>query len=81
MKEKLFSFGMLVCAIGFIYLIVALIKSSSRRDDSSQFNGWNDEPQAPAEEAETESPEPVQDTGNTDEDDEFLKSLLGEDKN
>ncbi|MBQ7645301.1 MAG: hypothetical protein IJS84_09785, partial [Spirochaetales bacterium] len=81
MKEKLFSFGMLVCGIGLVFLIVSLIKSSSKRDDSSGFKGFDEEPQTQEEEPEKESEEPVQDTQTADEDDEFLKSLLGEDKN
>lgn len=73
-KEKLFSLGLFVCFIGIVYLIIALIISSvrSRREDSYYHRKPVDD------DAETMELKSIQsDTEPASEDDEFLRSLLG----
>ena len=80
MKEKLFSFGLLVCAIGFAYLIIALIRSAAPGRGREQSDYWNDTVDPEEEKPAAESTEEEPDTEVSDEDDEFLKSLLGDSK-
>ena len=82
MREKLLSIGFLTCIIGVIYLIIALVKSRRPRD---RFDSY-ERPEQPY--YEDQEPEVVEektapkrhDTEPEDEDDEFLRSLLGDDK-
>ena len=82
MKEKLMSIGFLTCFIGVIYLIVALVKTRRPRDRFDSYYSYQDkdyEEQEPV----VEDPKPwqkKQDTEPEDEDDEFLRSLLGDNK-
>ncbi len=73
--EILFSIGLLVCAVGVIYFIVALVRSSSRRSkrSSRKMEKTSSEP------AEKKSEE-QSDAELADEDDEFLKALLRDGK-
>ena len=81
-KEKLLSIGFLTCIIGVIYLIVALVKTRRPRDRFDSYYGYQDnnyEDQEP----EVETPKPgqkKQDLEPEDEDDEFLRSLLGDNR-
>ena len=83
MKEKLLSIGLLVCAIGVIYLIVALViskrprKHKHHRHDSEQYYQEAEEDAGEDEDAGYAAPEEDVRPG---EDDEFLRSLLGDDK-
>ncbi|MCR5442740.1 MAG: hypothetical protein K6E89_03195 [Sphaerochaetaceae bacterium] len=82
MREKLLSIGFLTCIIGVIYLIIALVKSRRPRD---RFDSYNRPEEQYYEDQEPESfeekPAPkTRDTEPESEDDEFLRSLLGDDK-
>jgi len=87
MREKLLSFGLLVCGVGVIYLIVALIISSrpkKPRHHHHDEDSYRDEDDGSVEEEDAaddgHDDVPVQEDVKSGEDDEFLRSLLGEDK-
>ena len=73
-KEKLLSAGIFVCFIGVIYIIIALIISArrERREDAyyEKKPGYDSEVE--------ETVKSKQDTDPESEDDEFLRSLLGD---
>ena len=73
-KEKLLSAGIFVCFIGIIYIIVALIISARRERREDAY--FERKPEYDSEIQETVKPK--QDTDPESEDDEFLRSLLGD---
>ena len=84
MKEKLLSIGLLVCAVGVVYLIVAIVisrrpkKHRRPRNAETDYSGDNeDEAGEDEEDGVTEAP---QEDFRGGDDDEFLRSLLGDDK-
>lgn len=72
--EILFSVGLLVCAVGLIYFIIALVRSSSSRARRKAKRN------SQAAEVSEKPEESTSDSDLSDEDDEFLKALLREDK-
>lgn len=85
MREKLFSLGVLTCIVGFVYLIISLIKTSEASLDKKYYkvqeksrkveSKHSEDVEVAAEKPETPKTEDVELSG---EDDEFLKSLLGD---
>ncbi|MBO4393921.1 MAG: hypothetical protein J5800_06220 [Spirochaetales bacterium] len=72
--EILFSVGLLVCAVGLVYFIIALVRSSSshsRRKAARRSQAANE-----PEKQETQD----SDSDLSDEDDEFLKALLRDER-
>ena len=82
MREKLLSIGFLTCIIGVIYLIIALVKTRHRRDRFDSYHDYQEDESYEQEPEKVEAkPAPKRhDTEPEDEDDEFLRSLLGDDK-
>lgn len=78
--EKLFSFGILTCIVGVIYLIVALIKTSEAHHEKDDYNkALRADREDDDDTASDPMPEDKNDTELSDEDDEFLRTLLGSD--
>ena len=82
MREKLLSIGFLTCIIGVFYLIIALVKTRHRRDRFDSYHDYQEDESYEQEPEKVEAkPAPKRhDTEPEDEDDEFLRSLLGDDK-
>ncbi len=75
-NEILFSVGLLVCFIGLVYFIIALVRSGSRPSRRRKPNR-DDKVSEPSETVDANASD---DSDLSDEDDEFLKALLGEDR-
>ena len=81
--ETLFSLGLLVCLGGLIYFIIALVKSSGMIEKKKPAVR-EAEPSQPSQPSQTKEDFEPQDGSSgfdpDDENDEFLRALLGEDK-
>lgn len=85
MKEKLLSIGILVCCVGVVYLIIALFisrhpKKPKHRHHAEASYQEGEEGDQEEDSSDDDDDSPVQEDVAAGEDDEFLRSLLGEDK-
>lgn len=85
MKEKLLSIGILVCCVGVVYLIIALFisrhpKKPKHRHHAEASYQEGEEGDQEDDSSDDDDDSPVQEDVAAGEDDEFLRSLLGEDK-
>lgn len=84
--ETLFSLGLLVCLGGLIYFIIALVKSSGmiEKKKPAVREAEPSQPSQTSQTAQTKEDVEPQDSSfgfnSEDENDEFLRALLGEDK-